>query len=72
MEKWIGLSLIVFPAMDLMYRHSRGASFRKLKQNQDIAFVKRIVKQTSKFYEVQWWHRVSIGAGIVIVAGLYI
>lgn len=72
MEKWIGLALIVFPSIDLMYRYSKGATFRKLKNNQDIAFVRRIIKQTRKFYEIQWWHKLSIGTGIIITIGLYI
>jgi hypothetical protein len=72
MEKWIGLALIVFPTIDISYRYSRGKSFRKLKEHQDIPFVRSILKQTRHFYEPQWWHRICIGVGIVLLIGAYI
>jgi hypothetical protein len=69
MDKWIGLALIIIPAADMADRYRRGGTYRELKKMRDIGVVRVILRDTQRFYEPMWYHRVLPAIGAVLLIG---
>jgi|TARA_R110001583_G_scaffold143923_1_gene295973 hypothetical protein len=71
--KIVALTMIIVPICSLIDRRVRGKTYRELKKNhQHAAFVREIIRQTKKYYETQWWHRVMPVAGTILLMSQYI
>ena len=71
--KIAALILIIVPICSVLDRRARGKTYRELKANhQHAAFVREIIRQTRKYYEILWWHKVFPMIGTIFLISEYI
>ena len=71
--KIMAVTMIIVPLFSVIDRRVRGKTYRELKDNhQHAAFVREIIRQTRKYYEILWWHKVLPMIGTIFLISEYI